>query len=137
MISGFNKQTAPLCEYEREKVLPIMVKCLERHIDKDKAITNAQMCQKMKEYGYSITETRVRKIINHIRNNDLVKCLKASSKGYYVATDKRDMQEYIESLDERIAAIQKVRDSIFSQMKMMPEQPPTENELPPTENEKV
>ena len=127
MISGFNKQTAPLCEYEREKVLPIMVKCLERHIGKDKAITNAQMCQKMKEYGYSITESRVRKIINHIRNNDLVKCLKASSKGYYVATDKRDMQQYIDSLDERISAIQKVRDSVYLQMKMMPELSPTKN----------
>lgn len=127
MISGFNKQTAPLCEYEREIVLPIMVKCLERHIGKDKAITNAQMCQKMKEYGYSITESRVRKIINHIRNNDLVKCLKASSKGYYVATDKRDMQQYIDSLDERISAIQKVRDSVYLQMKMMPELPPTKN----------
>lgn len=127
MISGFKKETEPLTEYEREKVLPIMVKCLSKHRGRGNAITNSKMCEKMKECGYGITETRVRKIINHIRNNDLVTCLKASSLGYYVATDKKDMQQYIDSLDERISAIQKVRDSVYSQMKMMPELPLSEN----------
>ena len=66
MITTFETQTKPLTEYEKDTLLPIMVKCLSKHIGKDKVITNAEMCAKMAIYGYKIGETRVRKIINHI-----------------------------------------------------------------------
>ena len=121
MITTFETQTKPLNEYEREILLPIMVKCLTKHIGKDSAISNAQMCEKMALYGYQVGEVRVRKIINHIRNNGLVECLIATGKGYYVTESIEEMETYIESVKNREDAIRTMRLSMEAQLlKMKP-----------------
>lgn len=119
MITLFETQTKPLTEYEKEILLPIMVKCLSKHIGKDKVITNAEMCAKMAIYGYKIGETRVRKIINHIRNNGLVECLIATGKGYYVTESINEMKSYIESVKNREDAIRTMRMSMEEQLSKM------------------
>jgi glutamyl/glutaminyl-tRNA synthetase len=120
----FETQTKPLTEYEKEILLPIMVKCLAKHIGKSRAISNAQMCAKMSIYGYQIGETVVRKLINHIRNNGLVERLVASGKGYYVAESIKEMEAYIESVKNREEAIRAMRMSMEEQLLKMK---PTEN----------
>lgn len=121
MITTFETQTKPLNEYEREILLPIMVRCLAKHIGKDRAISNAQMCEKMALYGYQVGEVRVRKIINHIRNNGLVECLIATGKGYYVTESIEEMETYIESVKNREDAIRTMRLSMEAQLlKMKP-----------------
>ena len=72
MIENFEKETKDLTDYEKRILLPIMVKCLANHKGKDMAVSNALICAKMSECGYQISDTRVRKIINHIRINALV-----------------------------------------------------------------
>lgn len=124
MITTFETQTKPLTEYEKDTLLPIMVKCLSKHIGKDKVITNAEMCAKMAIYGYKIGETRVRKIINHIRNNGLVECLIATGKGYYVTESIEEMEAYIESVKNREDAIRTMRMSMEEQLSKMK---PTKN----------
>ena len=119
MIATFETQTKPLNEYEREKLLPIMVKCLARHIGKNRAISNSQMCAKMAVYGYQIGETRVRKLINHIRNNYLVERLIASGKGYYVTESTEEMETYIKSVKNREDAIRAMRMSMEEQLSKM------------------
>ena len=119
MITTFATQTKPLTEYEKDTLLPIMVKCLSKHIGKDKVITNAEMCAKMAIYGYKIGETRVRKIINHIRNNGLVECLIATGKGYYVTESIQEMETYIESVKNREDAIRAMRLSMEEQLSKM------------------
>ena len=119
MIATFETQTKPLNEYEREKLLPIMVKCLARHIGKNRAISNSQMCAKMAVYGYQIGETRVRKLINHIRNNCLVERLIASGKGYYVTESTEEMEAYIKSVKNREDAIRAMRMSMEEQLSKM------------------
>ena len=119
MIATFETQTKPLNEYEREKLLPIMVKCLARHIGKNRAISNSQMCAKMAVYGYQIGETRVRKLINHIRNNCLVERLLASGKGYYVTESTEEMETYIKSVKNREDAIRAMRMSMEEQLSKM------------------
>ena len=116
MITLFSKQTAPLPDYERDTLLPIMVRCLERHVGRDAAITNSQMCEKMCAYGYQLNEVRTRKIINHIRINALVPHLIATGKGYYVSGDEAEIRRYIESLKDREAAIAAVRMAIEGQL---------------------
>lgn len=116
MIQFFSKQTAPLTEYERDTLLPIMVKCLERHVGRDAAITNSQMCEKMCAYGYQLNEVRTRKIINHIRINTLIPRLIATGKGYYVSEDEVEIKRYIESLKDREAAIAAVRMAVEEQL---------------------
>ena len=119
MIATFETQTKPLNEYERDILLPIMVKCLARHIGKNRAISNSQMCAKMAVYGYQIGETRVRKLINHIRNNCLVERLIASGKGYYVTESTEEMETYIKSVKNREDAIRAMRMSMEEQLSKM------------------
>lgn len=119
MITLFETQTKPLTEYEKEILLPIMVKCLAKHIGKSRAISNSQMCAKMAVYGYQIGETRVRKLINHIRNNCLVERLIASGKGYYVTESTEEMETYIKSVKNREDAIRAMRMSMEEQLSKM------------------
>ena len=124
MIYGFEKETEPLCEYERETLLPIMVACLSRKVGKDKAVKNEYMCEKMEEHNYHIGPARVRKIINHIRVNDLIECLMATNKGYYITEDPQEMRNYISSLKGREEAIRAVRMAMERQLEGMSEETP-------------
>lgn len=126
MITTFATQTKPLTEYEKDTLLPIMVKCLSKHIGRDKVITNVEMCAKMTLYGYQLGETRVRKLINYIRNNNLIECLIATAKGYYVTESIEEMEAYIESVKNREEAIRAMRMSMEEQLLKMK---PTDNSL--------
>ena len=119
MVSGFEKQTADLDDYERTELLPIMVKCLNRHIGKENIITNETMCTRLKEFGYQISSVRLRKIVNYIRVKGLVQCLIATGKGYYVTTDAGEMKDYIRSLSGRIEAITAVKEAMQEQLLVM------------------
>lgn len=112
MITGFNKQTAELNDKELELV-PIFIAGLSKRIGKDNAITNVEMRKIMLDkFQVKVPSTRVRKIINHIRITSKVQCLCATSNGYYVAKDKREMDEYITSLSERVDAQQHLLDQL-------------------------
>ena len=116
MLQGFEQQTGKLTDYEKDVLLPVMVKCLERKIGKENAVTNAYMCDRMNENGYDIGEARVRKIINYIRINGLVPCLMASSSGYYVTTDAGELSAYVTTLQGREDAIRAVRKAVEEQL---------------------
>lgn len=109
MIEGFEKETAPLTDYERNVVLPIVVKGLRTKVGRDKAVTNAHICSKLKEQGYNVSEPRIRKIISHIRMQGLIGRLIATSQGYYICTNRAELSQYIESLRGREASIRAVR----------------------------
>lgn len=116
MLTFFEKETAPLNDYENDVLLPIMTKCLERHKGREAAISNKEMCQKMKEHKYDLDETRTRKIINNIRRNYLIPCLMATNKGYYVTDDPIEFRKYIGSLRGRVEAINEVISSLEGQL---------------------
>lgn len=116
MIRLFEDETSALTQYEKEELLPVMVRCLKRHIGKKAAISNAKICENLELHDYFTKETRVRKLINYIRNNNLVTCLIASGKGYYVSFDKDEIKVYIKSLEDRIEAITEVKDSLQAQL---------------------
>lgn len=116
MIEGFNKETKPLTEYEENTLLPIMVKCLSKHIGEGQAISNKKMCEALQSRGYETGETRIRKMINHIRVNGLVDYLVANSKGYFVATSENEIKSHIASLKGREEAIYAVRKALEEQM---------------------
>ncbi len=63
-----------------------------------------------------IGETRVRKIINHIRNHAFVKRLIATSKGYYIVSTIEELGEYIECVIGRESAIRAMRESMERQL---------------------
>ena len=115
MINGFDKETAPLSEYEERTLLPVMVRNLAVKRGRSAAVTNSYICSRLKALGYDINGARVRKLINHIRVNGLVPRLIATSDGYYIATDRRELDDYIESLRGRELAIRAVREAMERQ----------------------
>ena len=116
MIQGFENETQPLNEYELETLIPIMVRCLGRRVGVANAITNTEICRRMRGCGYEINDVRVRKIINYIRVNSLVSCLLATSKGYYVASNIDEVNDYIKSLEGREQAIRIVKEALLEQV---------------------
>lgn len=116
MLQGFQLQTEPLNDYERDTLLPVICRGLITKVGKAKAITNTAITKAMKGAGYQLTEARLRKIINHIRTNGLIHLLIATSNGYYIATSTEEVQQYIESLKGREDAIRVVRESMERQL---------------------
>jgi hypothetical protein len=118
MIEGFEKYTEELSEDEKA-LLPSFVRGLKGKKGKQNAITNKAIqaaFQAHEKWQIKIPDARVRKIINHIRVNGLVKGLCASSKGYYVASNQQELEEYLEGLSQRISSQMMVYDSVEWQL---------------------
>lgn len=112
MIQGFDKQTAPLNDYEQNTLLPVIVSGLKTKIGAAKVITGSTIIKCMKAAGYKLDGPRLRKIINHIRTNELVPCLVSHSGGYYVATSRDEVDDCIASIQGRIASQQAIIDAL-------------------------
>ncbi len=105
MINGFEEETKPLTE-EEEKLVPLFVDGLKTKIGKENAITNAEIKRRLGDKGIEVGDpARIRKIINHIRLNKLVKNVIASSVGYWVENDPEKIEAYKTSLLQRATAI--------------------------------
>lgn len=120
MLEGFTQETAPLNCYESETVLPELVKLLRTKYGKYNAVTNGYIIASLKSTittsrNKKIGEARVRKLINHIRTNDLIPGLMATSEGYFIASSAAELAEYEESLKSREDAIRAARLSIARQ----------------------
>lgn len=115
MLQGFDKQTAPLNDYEQNTLLPVIVSGLKTKIGVAKVITGSTIIKCMKRAGYKLDGPRLRKIINHIRTNDLVPCLVSHSGGYYIATSADEVDDCIASIQGRIASQQAIIDALKDQ----------------------
>jgi len=118
MIEGFEKYTEELSD-EEVKLLPFFVVGLKGKKGKANAITNKAIQKAFHEnpkWNLKIPDSRVRKIINHIRVNGLVNGLCASSNGYYVAADQNELKEYLEGLRQRISSQMMVYDAVEFQL---------------------
>lgn len=105
MIYGFEKQTAPLTP-EEHKIVPKVVGILKKCVGEEHAKTNKDIRflinYKKKE---NVDSMRMRKIINHIRRTDKLPLLVATSKGYHISNDVAQVELYLFSLSQRMAAI--------------------------------
>lgn len=115
MLNGFDSQTEPLTDYERNILLPVIVMGLMKRVGAKRAVRNKEIVSAMRHADYDINDARLRKIINHIRRFGYVKYLIATSKGYYVAASPDELSEYIDSLKGREQAISAVRASMEQQ----------------------
>lgn len=101
-------------------ILPMVIELLREHRGRSNAITNAELRQQLIDLGYQdIGQIRMRKIINHIRNNDILICLKGCSHGYYITTDIEEIKNYIGSLNERKMAIDHTKQIIERQLDIL------------------
>lgn len=118
MLPGWENYTADLTKIELS-ALPQIIRGLSARVDEKNAVTNKKIVEGMKTRGIVLTDARIRKIINHIRIYDLVPGLVASSKGYYVTKEIKDIDRYIESLKGRENAIRHVRESMENYLKQL------------------
>ncbi|MCK4968658.1 MAG: hypothetical protein KAS12_06385 [Candidatus Aenigmarchaeota archaeon] len=113
MINGFKNETKQLTEYEL-KLIPIIVDKIKFNIGKDNAVKNKDIIRFLTLKGYEkITAVRIRKLIHFIRVKKLVSNLIATSKGYYRATTKDELNNFVESLQQRINSIEEVKKSFI------------------------
>lgn len=117
MITLFEDQTQPLSKEEKEKTVPNFIKFLSVKIGKENAVTSAKIIQAYKDKGKEMSGAKVRKVINYIRMNNLIKGLIATSSGYYVSNDYKEIRQYINSLSDRIKAIEAVRNEMENYLK--------------------
>lgn len=111
MIEGFEEFTYELTDEEKE-IAEKLAHVLSRKVGKEKAITSKDIIIGFKQYYETqLTGARVRKLINYIRLNFLLKNLVATSRGYYIETDQKEVDKYVESLLQRADAIRAVANS--------------------------
>ncbi len=110
MIENFEELTYELTKFEIKKIIPYLVNRLKNNIGKESAVKNQRIIDVLHEatLDFKTTPPRVRKYIHHIRVNDLVMCLMATSKGYYRADSYKEELKYIKSLYQRRNAIDSV-----------------------------
>ena len=110
MVIGFEEYTASLTEGE-VLMAEWLATQLPAYVGKQKAITNYRIRWMLFEKFGNLTAARVRKLINHIRINCLVRNLVANNTGYYVATSQEEVETYVQSLRQRAASIMHVAQS--------------------------
>ncbi len=116
MITLFEEITYELTEYERDTLVPIVVKGLKNKHGKENAITNKRICEALTSSGYKVNGPRLRKIIHHIRVEQLIVGLCCNSKGYYVTDSLEELDKYVESLAQRIRSQQEIHKSMKRDM---------------------
>ena len=96
MIKGFEEFTYELTEVEL-LIVDDLLKGLGARIGKDNAITSTKICESLR-----VTAARLRKIINYIRVTNQLPGLCSSKKGYFVAKNIEELEDYMISLKQRI-----------------------------------
>lgn len=110
MIKGFEEFTVEITSYE-QRVIEIIIKRFQTKMGKINIVTAEQISIGLKgRFGIEFNESRIRKMIQYIRLNNLVSGLIATSKGYFVAQTPDEINDWIESLKSRENAIRKIRE---------------------------
>ena len=109
MIKGFEDYTYELTNYEKELVEKL-IKGLSPKIGRSNAVTSTVICKSL-----NIVGPRLRKLINHIRITNQLAGLCSTSKGYFVAENLGEIDDYIISLKQRIKSQVEVLNSIERQ----------------------
>lgn len=114
MITNFEEYTPPITEEEKRDIVPALVQVLQSLRDPMK---QPDICKRLqRDYGITVNSgAKFRKLVHYIRVKQLVCNLVASSAGYYVSYDQKEIRDYMRSLDERIEAIKAVRQSFLPQ----------------------
>lgn len=112
MITGFDKETAPLSATE-QFAARYVAEMLKKHVGKANAINNYKLQQHVfTTINEKLDSARIRKIINYLRTHEEheLSALCANSNGYYVAANEQELTEYIESLHSRASAIRQLEE---------------------------
>ena len=114
-VLNFEEITHELNYEEEFKIVPIIVNRFKSNQGKEKIVTNKKMIEGIqKDCGFKTTEPRIRKMIQYIRDKNLLNDLEilATSKGYYSTDDNDEILKWIKSMNNRINAMIETKDSV-------------------------
>lgn len=115
MVKGFEKETAPLTEQEKE-LAKYIAKGMVNRVGKEKALSNPELQKILKDrLSIEVSDSRIRKIFNYLRRSGNLPLLCSSSKGYYLARNLEELAETIESLENRINAMKATKEELERQ----------------------
>ena len=125
MLEGFEILTKPLDEWEKNRLIPCIVRSfLLNHVGKEKFISIQDIAAGLFKLGFKtkkgkkLPSTDVRKYIHYIRENRLVPRLVANGRGYWVEPDPRKVERYVKkSLYPRANAISRVGEALMKDVK--------------------
>lgn len=113
MITTFEDITYELSFLERKHILPLVVERWKRRTSNDPKVTMKEMIESTNillqrldldsktKKALKANGPRMRKVIHHIRVENLVPKLIANSKGYFIAKDEDEILKFIISCRER------------------------------------
>ena len=131
MIKNFEEHTVELSPDE-QKFVGVIVQRFNTKKGKQHIVTADAIIEGLKNhFNFEFKESRVRKMIQYIRLNNLVVGLIATSKGYFVAESIEEIQDWVNSLKSRENAIRSIREIAERQIEIMniSNQPTTQFEL--------
>ena len=102
-----------LNDYERGVLLPLVVGFLQS--SGTRVVPGDALAAAVRKQGHVCDRRQIRLIVNHIRTNAIIPCLASNNKGYFVATNERDITETINSLQGRVDSIQGVIEALKEQ----------------------
>lgn len=102
-ITGFEHITFDLTKEEIELSEVILKQLKAKYNSKSNSITGPTIVKRMRDKGFDISESRLRKIINYLRQ--LSEPIIGSAHGYYRSTDREELIKQVISLEERAGAI--------------------------------
>jgi len=104
MITNFNEITTELNEIEKS-ILPLIIRGFSNY-SKDNPIKEPDIVRRFNERSeIKINGVRLRRLVNHIRINALLPLI-ATSKGYYVSYDIKEIESQVNSLKQRAKSIE-------------------------------
>lgn len=105
-----------LNDYERGVLLPLVLRFLSEA--NGRTISSYMIAEAIRKTGHACDSYRVRKVVNYIRVNAIIPCLASNGKGYFVASNEKEITETINSLGGRVEAIQEVIYALKKQRKI-------------------
>lgn len=116
MLTNFEQQTEELDDCDLA-IIPIVIKAFSKYtkqnpIKAPEIVATFNLNREKIGYPKKLTEPKLRKICNHIRSNGLLPLI-ATSQGYYVSFDQKEVSDMIRSLRERANAINRSADGLM------------------------
>lgn len=128
MIRNFEDYTHSLTEDEAKYIIPMLLKILALSIGKENAVKNQFILNNINssllEYctandipAIRTRPARIRHMIHILRVSDTIPFLVATAVGYFISNDKKEIEDYMQSVDDRLRSIYQIRRALKRQMR--------------------
>lgn len=111
-IKQFENITHDYSQKELTYYIPLLIRGLKTKIGKENAISTPKIIKGIHDHEKKVSPDvakirpeRIRMMVRYIVVNDYIPGLIAGGKGYYIATIKKEIEDNIKGLDDRIQAM--------------------------------